>query len=312
MGKILITGSSGFIGAKLTRMLLDKGYKVKGFDNLSRPSLNLVDLCSNPNFEFQYGDIRNISDVRKAYEDEIDYVFHLAGIVGEPKVKLCPTSAYQVNVTGTENICALKPFDVPLALASTGSVFGKIAPGVICTENHPCNPVSDYAIQKLESEDIVLGYDKTVVYRFATLMGLSPNPRLNLLVNTLVWEAYYNRCLVISQGSFRRSFVSLNDVCKALILSMENLPEKCYGEIYNIGNKDGNVTKIGIANYIASKLNIPVFDTDSYSDPDQRDYEIDFSKAKRDFGFEAGDYIENVVDELIKAIPILENKSRYD
>jgi nucleoside-diphosphate-sugar epimerase len=307
MNKILVTGGGGFLGTVLVDALLGMGYSVRVLDNLYRKSDYLITLCGNPSFEFVYGDILDAKVVKKAM-DGVDAVVHLAALVGEPVCKKHPDLAKLVNVMGTDVVCQEKPKDVPLVFASTGSVYGRV--DGVCTEQSPLNALSLYALTKIDAEKIVLGFDNSVVYRFSTAFGISGNIRVNLLVNDLAYTAVANKSLVMFQPDFRRSFVHCCDIASAIIHGLVNY-ESMKGQVYNVGHPDGNWTKRQLAEYIKERTGCFVCYAESgYVDPDQRDYEIDFSKIEKT-GWKAVTSIETGVDELLKAASIINITHQY-
>ena len=169
--RALVTGGAGYVGTSLVPALLANGYHVRAIDNLMMGGAALLPFFSNPNFEFVRGDIRDVNVLEPALKD-IDFVIHLAAIVGYPACRKHPQMSREINVDGSRNIARLAPKSVPVVFASTGSGYGKLI-GELCTETTPLNPLSDYGKQKVEAEQIFQDRGNCVIYRFATAFGVS-------------------------------------------------------------------------------------------------------------------------------------------
>src|SRR6266496_5008882 len=133
--KILVSGNLGYLGSCLTPKLLEAGHSVIGYDNCTgRTTDTALELCKNPKFEFIKGDILDVNKIRKV-KKTCDFIVHLAALVGEPICNKHEAYSFEVNAKGTDNICRTGP-NLPIILASSGSVYGKI--NGVCTENSPC------------------------------------------------------------------------------------------------------------------------------------------------------------------------------
>lgn len=300
---ILITGSCGYIGSVLFETLHERypNARIHGFDNLmynqgvlsipqrqrSIGSFTKVDLLD----EKFYGLVKMIKP---------DIVFHLAAIVGAPA---CDTNkdSYEINVESTKKLVSCLTPSQKIIYPNTNSGYGSNAD--ICTEETPLNLISDYARQKYEGELAVLEHPNSVVLRLATVFGLSPRMRWDLLVNNLAKRAYYERKLEIFQGNFRRNYVHIQDVVNAMIHSAANRFTK--DRVFNIGNDKINCTKLELANHIAFYLSlfreetvpeVEVTETTEGADGDMRDYIVSSAKAvSKGFVFEY-DLLEGIQD----------------
>lgn len=311
--KVVMTGACGYVGSVTVRELLNKGYKVVAIDNLFKDGRNMATLTENPNFTFIKADVTNKEQMQKIGEQHKDANFVIAGaaLVGEPVCKRLSALAWDVNYNGVKNTIEAFPNTASLLL-STGSVYGSI--GSDCDENTTPNPISIYGESKLAAENIVLE-NKGIVYRYSTAGGTSYAQRLNLLINTFVFDAYYNKTLVISQGDFKRSFISVKDMSRSIIHAIENydlMMNKYDKAIYNIGNKNNNWGKRELASYITKRLGASLFENDElYKDGDARNYHVDTSRMES-IGFVCKDNIPDIVEDMIKAIPFFEDKPRID
>ena len=304
---ILVTGGGGYVGNVLCRDLLDRGYKVRCMDNFHKGQCDaLIALAGKSDFEFMYGDVTNVSHVKKAL-DGAEAIIHLAAIVGFPACDAQPSLATAVNVDGTRNILEFRDPEVPMVFASTGSVYGKVEG--ICTEDSPLNAVSLYGDTKKGAEIAVRDEPNTISYRFATGFGVSPCMRVNLLVNDFTHQAMTNKCLNIFQADFRRTFIHVRDMSRAFIFGVENY-KKMSHNIYNVGANNLNWTKRELAEYIAERTGALVNYAETGVDLDQRDYEVDYSRIQDD-GFECSVTMEEGIDELLKVVPLLQIRHQY-
>ena len=304
--RILCTGGGGFIGNVLCRSLLKRGYQVRCMDNFwNRHCDQIIELTTDENFEFMYGDVSNKKDVEKALIG-VDKVVHLAALVGFPMCEKFHSLAYTVNVEGTKNIVDLKG-DIPLIYSSTGSNYGAIED--ICTEDTPCNPLTQYGKTKLAAENIVSEAPNSLSFRFATGFGVSPHMRVNLLVNDLVYQAINNRAINVFQADFRRTFIHVSDMSRAFIFALENIHNLKH-KVYNCGDNKLNWTKRELADYIKSKTGCYVSYGESGKDLDQRDYEVSYDRLNSE-GFYCNHTMEQGINELIKATPLLQITHQY-
>lgn len=305
--KIGVTGCGGYVGTVLCKYLLDNGHHVYGMDNFHKGQCDaLLNLISDERFTFQYGDVSVLDDCRKLV-DNVDAIIHLAAIVGFPACKRQPMLSKAVNVEGTRNICKARG-SMPMVFASTGSVYGKVED--ICTEDSPCNPLTVYGKDKLEAESIVRNSGNSVSLRFATGFGVSPSMRVNLLVNDLVYQAMTNRCLTIFEADARRTFIHVKDMARAFYHALININSLSY-DVYNAGDDGLNWTKRYLAEYIKAKTGCLVTYAEIGKDLDQRDYAVSYSRFNSEI-INCHTSMENGIDELIKATPILQIRHQYE
>jgi nucleoside-diphosphate-sugar epimerase len=308
MKKILVTGGGGYVGNVLCRDLLSRGYKVKCVDNFhKRGTDSLLALISNVHFEFMRGDVTDESSVRGMTEG-VDGIIHLAAIVGFPDCKAQPVLAKAVNVSGTENLLKFRDKDTPFVFASTGSIYGKVMG--TCTEESPSNAVSLYGMTKRVAEEMVRAEPNTVSFRFATGFGVSPSLRVCLLVNDFVYQAVTQNCLTIFQADFRRTFIHVKDMSRAFIFGLENMGDFKHN-VYNVGSNDLNWTKRELAEYISEQTNCIVSYAEIGQDLDQRDYEVDYGRINNE-GFECVYNMQDGIDELIKAVALVNIRHQYE
>ncbi|HDD56912.1 MAG TPA: SDR family NAD-dependent epimerase/dehydratase [Thermoplasmatales archaeon] len=300
---VLITGGAGYIGSCLIPELLKK-YRVKVLDNLMYSYNGILPHIGNPKFTFVKGDIRCKDDVKMALEN-VDVVIHLAAIVGYPACKANPKLAENVNYLGTKNLVELSR--IPIIFASTGSVYGSVEG--LCTEETPPKPLTEYAMTKLKAEREVQKHPNHVIYRFSTGFGLSPRPRLDLLVNDFVVRALKYRELIVFEKDYIRSFIHVKDMVRSLLFAIEHLDEM-NGEIYNVGSEELCITKeevaLKIKEYVDYKLKFAEFG----KDPDKRNYKVSFEKIES-LGFKTKYSLDDGIKELMDALSFLELRSCY-
>ena len=273
--RILVTGGAGYIGSLLVPMLLKRDYKVALFDSLVWGMKPILHFASHPNLSIITGDIRDKEAITSAVR-ESDCVIHLASIVGYPACAADPARAVSVNVDGTRNIVEAVT-DQKLIFASTGSTYGKV--DGICTEETPIAPLTLYGSTKWEAERLVTGAGG-VALRFATVFGVAPRLRLDLLVNDFVYQALHNRQIVMYEGQFRRTFLHAADAARAYCFTLDRY-DKLAGQAVNVGDASMNYSKRQVARIIREYVDYYLHEADIGEDQDKRDYEVSYDKIHR-------------------------------
>lgn len=310
---ILITGGAGYIGSLLTGELLRLGYRVTVVDTLLFGGDSLVAYLSHPNFQFAKSDVWEPKAIK--YADSRGWpvptaVVHLAAIVGFPACQAVGKQvAWRYNVEATETVYRqAAEMGIPrMVLASTYSNYGLSADGKPVTEETPLVPQSLYAETKIAAENFMLSQTDEptapLVLRFATLFGLSPRTRFDLIVNQFVLEALRDRRLLIYQRGYSRSFLHVFDAVRAIILCLEAPDEKIRGEIYNVGTDQGNFTKDEIVGLVIKRLaETRVEYKDLTFGGDMRDITVSFEKIRRALGFEATRTVDDGIREVLHAL----------
>lgn len=308
MKKVLVTGGAGYIGSVLVKLLLDRGYFVRVLDNLSFGGEAIVELLNNENFDFVKGDIRERKDLELAMKD-IEYVAHLASIVGDPACALDPELTKDINLNGAKltyqvaNEMGIKKF----VFASTCSNYGKMAdPNAFVTEESELKPVSLYAETKVEFEQYLLSQDKNNVakptcLRFSTVYGLSPRIRFDLTVNEFTKELAMEKELVVFGEQFWRPYCHVVDLSRGVITVFEADDEKVAFNVYNVGDTSENYQKQMIVDEIVKQ--IPDAKIKYVKrDEDPRDYRVNFDKIKNELGFEITKRVPEGIAQTIKVI----------
>jgi nucleoside-diphosphate-sugar epimerase len=310
---ILITGGAGYIGSILTSELLRANYRVTVLDSLLFGGESIVPFLNHPNFHFIKADVtepRAVRDAVKRGWQRPDAVVHLAAIVGFPACQAVGKQvAWKYNVEATKNVYG-QAADLGVerfVFASTYSNYGLSEEGKPVTEETPLNPQSLYAETKIAAEEYLLSQKDAacapLLFRFATLYGISPRTRFDLIVNQFVLEAFTKRELIIYQRGYSRSFVHIRDVVRGVIMGLETEKEKVNGQVFNLGTENGNYTKSDIVNLVLKRMPETVVQfKDLTFGGDMRDITVSFEKIKRVLGFDTTLNVDDGVREVLFAL----------
>lgn len=308
--KIMVIGAAGFVGSVLVQRLLEAGEKVIAVDNLYKPGDSLLSFVYNPHFEFVKCDITQYKQVARLFDRlDVGGVILLSGIVGLDACNRQSALAQAVNVQGWANVMGYKPSDIPLVAASTGSVYGEVLNGLCEEEKTPTNPLSIYGITKLDGERWVTNHGG-VALRFATCAGASPNFRLNLMPNQLVYEAVTNKVINVFEKDNLRTFIDIRDFAESLYFFLLNF-DRLEHDIYNVGDERNNLTKGQLAELIKKHTGCIVNYVDTFKDQDARNYAVSYERMKS-ARFECKYTIEDTIKSLVKSIPLLNTLSKYN
>ncbi len=310
---VVITGGAGYIGSLLTSELLRANYRVTVLDSLLFGGESIVPFLSHPNFHFVKADVtepRTVRDALKGNWPKPDAVIHLAAIVGFPACQAVGKQvSWKYNVEATKNVYG-QAADLGVerfVFASTYSNYGMSTDGLPVTEESPLNPQSLYAETKIAAEEFLLSQKESacapLLFRFATLYGISPRTRFDLIVNQFVLEAFTKRSLIIYQRGYSRSFVHIRDVVRGVIMGLEAEKEKVRGQVFNLGTDYGNYTKSDIVNLVLKRMPETVVEyKDLTFGGDMRDITVSFEKVKRVLGFETTLDVDDGVREVLFAL----------
>ncbi len=304
--RVVVTGGAGYVGSVLVRHLLGDGHAVHVVDNLTFGGQSMMPLFIEPSFSFANVDIRDKAALAKEL-DGADAVVHLAALVGYPLCKKLPSQAHEVNVDGTANVIDCMSADTRLIYASTGSNYGEVEG--ICTEDTPLNPLSLYGQTKTQAEQMCVARSNSLALRFATAYGLSPRPRLDLMINDFCWQALHQRYLVVYEKHFRRTFIHVVDIARA-ICHMISIWDTLEYQTYNVGHESLNFTKEDIVKLIEKRVKFLVYYAEFGKDEDCRDYVVDYSRIQAT-GFQTQVDIERGLGELIEGLQLLEIRNPY-
>lgn len=306
--KILVTGGAGYLGSTMVPDLLAEGYQVTVLDNFMFKQTSLNNCCAYPNFDVIKGDIRVESTMKKLLKDA-DIVIPLAALVGAPLCSLDPVGATTTNNDAITMMLRLMSQDQLILMPTTNSAYGTGDDNNFCTEESELRPFSQYAIEKVEIEKRLMDHSNSISFRLATVFGMSPRMRIDLLVNDFTYRAVYDRFVVLFESHFKRNYIHVRDVSKVFRHALKNV-DSMRGEVYNVGLSDANVSKRELCEHIQKQLPDFVFiEAPVGKDPDQRNYIVSNAKIeatgyKQDFSLERG------IGELIKGYSMIRN-TRY-
>jgi nucleoside-diphosphate-sugar epimerase len=303
--KILVTGGAGYIGSILVPKLLENGYEITVLDNFMFHQNSLADACSFKRFEVVRGDARDEDLMRKLLKST-DVVIPLAALVGAPLCKLDPIGTRSLNQDSIEMLCKLISSQQRILMPVTNSGYGIGEKGKECNEDSPLRPISLYGKTKVKAEETVLNHGESITFRLATVFGMSPRMRIDLLVNDFVYRAVTDRTLVIFEGHFKRNYIHIQDVARAFLHGLENF-EAMKGKPYNVGLENANISKIELALEIQKHVKDFVYlEAPIGEDPDKRDYIVSNARIAST-GFEPKWSLDDGIIELIKGYTILRN-----
>ena len=308
MSKILVTGGAGYIGSILVPELLKLGHQVTVVDNFMFGQASLNHCCGYSNFNVANGDIRHKSFIQPFYE-AAEIIIPLAAYVGAPLCNKDQTGAQTVNHDAIISMIGMLRDDQKVLMPTTNSAYGSGEKNNFCDENSPLNPISKYAIDKVAIEKELMKRENSISFRLATVFGMSPKMRIDLLVNDFVYRAVYDRFIVLFEGHFKRNYIHVTDVVRAFIHGIDNF-ESMKGQIFNVGLSEANVSKAELCEWIKKHISeFVVMEAPLAVDPDQRNYIVSNEKLEAT-GWRPQIKLDDGIRELIKGYTMIKN-TRY-
>lgn len=310
---VMITGGAGYIGSLLTSELLRLNYRVTVLDSLLFGGESLVPFLHHPNFHFVKADVTEKRAIKDSCRDgwqKPNALIHLAAIVGFPACQAVGKQvAWKYNVEATKMVFG-QAADIGVerfVFASTYSNYGLSEDGKPVTEESALNPQSLYAETKIAAEEFLLSQKDSscapLLFRFATLYGLSPRTRFDLIVNQFVLEAFTKRMLIIYQRGYSRSFVHIRDVARGVIMGLEAERSKIQGQVFNLGTDNGNYSKDDIVRLVLKRMPETVVEyKDLTFGGDMRDITVSFAKIKNILGFDTTLDVDDGIREILFAL----------
>jgi nucleoside-diphosphate-sugar epimerase len=278
--KILVTGGAGYLGSVLVGKLLNLSYEVIVLDKLTFNQTSLLQYTSNSKFKFIYGDVRNERLLERLC-NEADVIIPLAAIVGFPACDAEPQLASEVNFKQIFNIVKFtKGKNKKILYPNTNSGYGIGVGQTECTEESPLNPISIYGNTKCSAENFLRSNTNAIIFRLATVFGVSPRMRTDLLVNDFTYKAITDKYIVVFEKTFKRNFIHIKDVASAFLFMINNYDKYKY-EVFNVGLSNANLSKQELLEKIQSHVkDFAVSYNDYYEDPDKRDYIVSNAKIE--------------------------------
>ena len=300
---ILVTGGAGYLGSILCEHLLRAGHSVSVIDNLALSQASLFPLCAHPLFDFHFGDARDERLVAPLLA-AADVVIPLAAVVGAKACDRDPLLATSLNLDAIRMLNRLRSPRQRVLYPTTNSGYGTKSGEQFCTEESALEPISLYGRTKVEAEMELLQSPNVITLRLATVFGMSPRMRLDLLVNHFVYAAVTDGYLVIFEKDFKRNYIHIRDVADCFLHCLANF-DAMAGRPYNAGLDAANLSKEELA--LKVKEYVPGFYLHFAAigeDPDKRNYIVS-NQRLREAGFEARRSLDDGVRELVKGYRML-------
>lgn len=302
---ILVTGGGGYIGSIMVPELLNAGHKVTVLDNFMFGQNSLAHVCADPKFNIVCGDVRREETISPLMK-KADIIIPLAALVGAPICSKDPVGATTTNHDAIFMMLKKVSKNQIILMPTTNSAYGTGDENNFCTEESPLRPMSQYAIEKVEIEKALMKHPNAISFRLATVFGMSPRMRIDLLVNDFTYRAVYDRCVVLFESQFKRNYLHVRDVARVFLHAIENY-DKMKGQIYNVGLSDANVSKMELCQVIQKHLPGFVFlDAPIGKDPDQRNYVVSNDKIEKT-GYKPAFSLDFGIQELIKGFAMIKN-----
>ena len=303
--KILVTGGAGYLGSILVPDLLAAGHEVTVLDNFMFRQGSLNHVCHHPKFKVVKGDIRIESSLVPLLKTA-DAVIPLAALVGAPLCNQDPVGASTTNHDAILMMLKHLSREQLVLMPTTNSAYGTGEKDNFCTEESPLRPISRYAIEKVEVEKHLMEHPNAISFRLATVFGMSPRMRIDLLVNDFTYRAVNDRFVVLFESSFKRNYIHVRDVSRVFQHGLANFA-RMKGQIYNVGLSDANVSKRELCEVIARHVPGFVFlEAPVGKDPDQRNYIVSNAKVEAT-GFKPAHSLDAGIAELVKGYTMIRN-----
>jgi nucleoside-diphosphate-sugar epimerase len=302
---VLVTGGAGFLGSIMVPALLDRGFKVTVLDSFMFKQNSLAACCANPNFSAIRGDARN-PDLLSDLTAKADIIIPLAALVGAPLCSMDPIGATSLNLEGQLSLLDHLSDEQWVLMPITNSGYGIGEEGKMCTEESPLRPLSLYGQHKVQVEAEALKRQNTISFRLATVFGMAPRMRIDLLVNDFVHRAVTDNAVVLFESHFKRNYIHIRDVTRAFLHGIDNF-DTMKGSPYNVGLSDANLSKYELCERIQAHLPKFVFmEAPIGEDPDKRDYIVSNKKIEGT-GFAPAHSLDQGIEELIKGYGMIRN-----
>lgn len=296
MEQVLVTGGAGYIGSVLVPRLLDLGYNVTVVDNFMYDQASLNAVCSSKKLQIYNADVRS-ELVYELYMNH-DIIIPLAALVGAPLCEQDPIGAKTINTHSVYDMLKRISKDQRILMPTTNSAYGTGDQNNFCTEESPLKPISKYAIEKVEVEKQLMEHENAVSLRLATVFGMSPRMRMDLLVNDFVYRAFRDKSVVLFESHFKRNYIHIRDVCNAFVHVLDNFGAM-NGNIFNVGMSSANISKYELCEKIKNHVpDFNIIEQNVGTDPDQRNYIVSNAKIEQT-GFKTQFDLDDGIRELL-------------
>ncbi len=302
---VLVTGGAGYLGSVLVPALLAEGFRVHVLDNFMYRQNSLAQCCANELFSVTDGDTRQ-EDVVRPLIAKADIIIPLAALVGAPICKKDLIGASSTNLHAIRQIVQLASEDQQILMPVTNSGYGVGEKDKYCTEDSALRPLTLYGRDKVAAEQIVLGRKNSISFRLATVFGMAPRMRIDLLVNDFVYRAVNDRFIVLFEAHFRRNFIHVVDVARVFLHGIRQF-ESMRGLPYNVGLDEANFSKWELCEEIRKHVSDFIFlEAPVGEDPDKRDYVVSNARVAAT-GYKPAHSLDNGIIELIKGFTMIKN-----
>lgn len=306
--KILVTGGAGYLGSILVAELLSRGHEVAVLDSFMYGQNSLAHVCCHPGFKIVRGDVRS-KDVLSPLLKDAEIIIPLAALVGAPLCERDPVGATTTNRDAILMMLDLASADQAILMPTTNSAYGAGDENNFCTEASELRPITQYAREKVEVEKALMARENSISFRLATVFGMSPRMRIDLLVNDFTYRAVHDQFIVLFESHFKRNYIHVRDVTRAFLHGIEHF-DAMKGEIYNVGLSDANISKKELCERIQKQVPGFVIQEASFKkDSDQRNYIVSNEKIENT-GFKPAFSLDAGIEELIKGYTMIRN-TRY-
>ena len=306
--KILVTGGAGYLGSTMVPELLKAGNQVTVLDNFVYHQNSLAHVCHDTNLNVINGDIR-LKEIMAPAMSEADIIIPLAAFVGAPLCNKDPVGATTINRDAILMMLELAGDDQAIIMPTTNSAYGSGNKNNFCDEESELNPITQYAKEKVEIEKVLMERKNSISFRLATVFGMSPRMRIDLLVNDFTYRAFHDRFIVLFESHFKRNYIHVRDVTRAFLHGIANF-NTMNGNIFNVGLSEANLSKKELCEAI--KKHVPDFvfiEAPVGKDPDQRNYIVSNEKIEAT-GFKPAHSLDPGLQELVKGYTMIKN-SKY-
>ena len=267
---------------------------------------SLASSVKHKNLSLVFGDVRDES-LMKSLILKADIIIPLAAIVGAPACDKDPITAQAINKDSILWLLRQLSPAQQIIMPTTNSAYGSGDKNNFCDEKSPLNPLSLYARDKVVVEEALMHHENATSFRLATVFGISPRMRLDLLVNNFVYRAITDGFVIVFEGHFKRNYIHVEDVVQAFNLALDH-NERFKGEIFNVGLSEANISKLELCKEI-QKI-VPSFtflEAALGKDPDQRNYIVSNTKIESR-GFSPKVNLREGLSELVKGLKMFDQK----